>query len=263
MTKTTTSLSMKGIGSRRAAEKLSVITKAKNSGDGRPMTKKGICLAAPTQKKKLPSIPILQPELSRAEQDQFKDCEVTIEKGFETFVEVGEALATIRDSLLYRQTHATFESYCRERWQLGRAHAHRQINAAKVVKSLSPNGDNSLPPGVPLPTFEAQVRPLVGLQANAARTAWVKAARLANGCRVTAKLVEAQIIPKKGKVKSAALTPSTRPKSKIIGRALGILLDRIEKLAASTNAARKLSREITKLRKLLSAERLKKSSGII
>lgn len=36
----------------------------------------------------------------------------------QTFYEVREALREIRDRKLYRGTHATFEAYCRERWNL-------------------------------------------------------------------------------------------------------------------------------------------------
>ncbi len=34
----------------------------------------------------------------------------------QTFYEVGNALLQIRDERLYRQTHSTFEEYCREKW---------------------------------------------------------------------------------------------------------------------------------------------------
>jgi hypothetical protein len=34
----------------------------------------------------------------------------------QTFIAVARALAAIRDGRLYRETHATFEAYCRERW---------------------------------------------------------------------------------------------------------------------------------------------------
>ena len=41
---------------------------------------------------------------------------------------------------LYRETHATFEAYCRERWGWSRQHAYRQIQAAQVA-GMSPMGD--------------------------------------------------------------------------------------------------------------------------
>jgi len=61
----------------------------------------------------------------------------------------------IRDNRLYRSDYATFEEYCRERWGWNRAHAYRQIDAAKVARTLSPIGD--------IPKNEAQARELVDL----------------------------------------------------------------------------------------------------
>lgn len=65
------------------------------------------------------------------------ELEGVIERGRQTFVEVGEALAEIRDQRLYRDTHGTFEDYCRERWSMDRVNAHRHIEAAQVVGMLS------------------------------------------------------------------------------------------------------------------------------
>ena len=48
--------------------------------------------------------------------DRLAECEAVIERGQQTFIEVGQALMEIRDSRLYRETHATFEAYCNERW---------------------------------------------------------------------------------------------------------------------------------------------------
>ena len=77
-----------------------------------------------------------------------------MERGLATFVEVGRALAEIRDQRLYRASHRTFEEYCHERWLLSRTRAYRLIDAAAVV---SPIGD-----GQP-PKNEAQARELVPL----------------------------------------------------------------------------------------------------
>src|SRR6185369_10840829 len=64
------------------------------------------------------AISILTPN----EQSELAACESLIEKGWETFVEVGRALARIRDQKLYRAHCDTFEAYCRERWQYGKSH---------------------------------------------------------------------------------------------------------------------------------------------
>lgn len=48
--------------------------------------------------------------LTQADTERLKELESVIERGTKTFIEVGYALAEIRDQRLYRQTHATFES---------------------------------------------------------------------------------------------------------------------------------------------------------
>jgi hypothetical protein len=68
------------------------------------------------------------------------ELEVVIERGKSAFVKVGLALLEIRDARLYRETHGTFEEYCRERWGWTRVHANRQIQAAVFVESLEPGG---------------------------------------------------------------------------------------------------------------------------
>jgi hypothetical protein len=92
--------------------------------------------------------------LTQHERELLASCEKTIDANVHTFVKVGEALRAIRDGRLYRGTHGTFERYCRERWELGRAHAYRLIGASETMAALSPKGDI-------LPATESQVRPLL------------------------------------------------------------------------------------------------------
>jgi len=68
------------------------------------------------------------------------ELETVIERGQQTFIEVGRALLEIRDGRLYRDTYTTFEAYCRERWGWTRQHANRQIAAARVVEEMEPTG---------------------------------------------------------------------------------------------------------------------------
>ena len=75
--------------------------------------------AAPPEESKGPLISnaLVQAEaLSEAEAAEKMACEMVIEMGWSTFVEVGLALARIRDARLYRIEFDTFETYCRERW---------------------------------------------------------------------------------------------------------------------------------------------------
>jgi hypothetical protein len=61
--------------------------------------------------------------------------EKTIERGKQTFIEVGMALTQIRDQRLYRSSHKTFEDYCREKWGWSKQHAYRLIECAPVAQS--------------------------------------------------------------------------------------------------------------------------------
>jgi hypothetical protein len=52
------------------------------------------------------------------------------------FVEIGLALATIRQRRLYRLEFATFEEYCRARWGFSRRRAYQLIASARVYVQL-------------------------------------------------------------------------------------------------------------------------------
>ncbi len=67
--------------------------------------------------------------------------ERVIEGGLQTFVEVGLALLDIRDRRLYRQSHTTFEDYCKSRWQLERTRAYELMQAARVATLVSEISD--------------------------------------------------------------------------------------------------------------------------
>lgn len=64
------------------------------------------------------------------------ELEHVIERGQQTFIEVGLALLEIRDERLYRESYATFEDYCRERWGWSRDYGIKLANAAEVVHML-------------------------------------------------------------------------------------------------------------------------------
>lgn len=109
--------------------------------------------------------------LTDDERSRLGDEEAAIEAGAR---QVGAALAAIRDQRLYRETHATFEDYCRKRWGIGRSYANKQITAAKVTDALGTN----------VPKInEAQARelaPLLG-DPDAVRDTWKRANEATNG----------------------------------------------------------------------------------
>src|SRR5678815_5744363 len=74
--------------------------------------------------------------LTETEQSDLHSCEVIIEKNLTCFVDCGNALLKIRDARLYRGDFPDFQSYCRERWQIGRSHAYRLIEAAEVAQTV-------------------------------------------------------------------------------------------------------------------------------
>lgn len=92
--------------------------------------------------------------LSDDEYADLERLETVVSKGLATFVEVGSALAEIRDRRLYRDTHPTFALYCEQQWEMGKSQAYRLIDAAEVVAEMSPIGDE------PIPATESQARAL-------------------------------------------------------------------------------------------------------
>ncbi len=93
-------------------------------------------------------------ELTIIESARLQELEQQMEQDQAAFARYGNALLEIRESRLYRQSHATFEDYCRERWQLSKRHANRLIESVDVISNLG-----TMVPT--LPTSERQVRPLV------------------------------------------------------------------------------------------------------
>lgn len=137
--------------------------------------------------------------LTEQEEDSLRRYEEAIGRGLRSFVEVGRALQAIRDGRLYRATHRSFGEYCRDRWQMGRAHANRYIDGSTVVGLLSPIGD--------IPANESQARPLTrirnakgDLDREMIRKVWARIVASAptypGGRRqITARIIEAEVLP--------------------------------------------------------------------
>lgn len=126
--------------------------------------------------------------------------ESIIQRGVQTFAEVGAALSVIRDQKMYRENYKTFEAYCEGRWDFSRAHAYRLIDATEVLErikpaSLSPKGDKNVshkmsPAGDTI--SERHVRPLIKLPKEEQAPAFeeAKGAAEAEGKPLTAKAVQ-------------------------------------------------------------------------
>jgi hypothetical protein len=78
----------------------------------------------------------VETKLTSADKKAFAKHEETIRSGLTSFIEVGHALAEIRDSRLYREDFETFEDYCASRWDLVRRAAYNRIAAAEVVDEI-------------------------------------------------------------------------------------------------------------------------------
>ena len=70
------------------------------------------------------------------ESRRLAELEKMIAKGKQTFVEVGLALAEIRDLRLYKREYGSFSEYCREKWGWERRYTDYVIAGAEAVKSL-------------------------------------------------------------------------------------------------------------------------------
>jgi hypothetical protein len=127
--------------------------------------------------------------LTTTEQDKLQRLESIIEKGINTFYEVGKALAEIRYSSprLYRVSHNNFEDYCKERWGMGRNYANKLIAAATVKENL----------GTIVPISESQLRPLAAIKdPEKQREVWKEVVETAPNGKVTAAHVESVVSSK-------------------------------------------------------------------
>jgi hypothetical protein len=70
------------------------------------------------------------------ESKRLAELEKMIARGKQTFVEVGLALAEIRDLRLYKREYGSFSEYCREKWGWERRYTDYVIAGAEAVKSL-------------------------------------------------------------------------------------------------------------------------------
>ena len=118
--------------------------------------------------------------------------EAVIADGLRSFVEVGRALAAIREKDLYReQGFETFESYCAKRWEFTRMRAHQLMAGAKVAENVN-HGLRE-----PAELNERQARELARLkEPDAQAKAWAEAVQTAPTTGVTARHV-ADVVAKR------------------------------------------------------------------
>ena len=86
---------------------------------------------------------------SSAEVEHLSRLEAIVRRGLDTDLEVGNALAEIRDTWLYRSTHETFEAYLRDRWGMSGPRGYQLIQAAEAAIAPSAGVDDPAPRPVP------------------------------------------------------------------------------------------------------------------
>lgn len=79
--------------------------------------------------------------LTEAEKTDFEKLEAEISAAR---WKLGDCLRQINERRLYRGEFATFEEYCRTRWNISRQHAYRLIRAAKVAPTVAPGATLSV-----------------------------------------------------------------------------------------------------------------------
>ena len=126
--------------------------------------------------------------LSVLEQKRLDQLEEVVVVNFRSFVQVGQALAEIRDRQLYRARSKTFELYVKAVFDVARGTAYRYIAAAQVVENVSTwrqkNGDADVIDLLPI--NEAQVRPLTRLRPEQQVSVWQAAVEQAPRGKITA-----------------------------------------------------------------------------
>lgn len=145
----------------------------------------GLTIALP------PAVGAESPWCEQDDQDHER-CVVTIKRGTKTFVEVGLALAEVKQKRLYRKTHRTFDGFCKEHVGFQRHYGYRLIEAAETTGRLLSRGDS------PAPQSEAQARQLAGLSEEDQVEVMKSAAAAAGGTPTTKSIKEAATKKKNG-----------------------------------------------------------------
>ena len=158
--------------------------------------------------------------LSESEKAERDSLEITVQQAF--FI-AGKALKDLRDKRLYRETHSTFKSYVRDRFDFTRRAADYLISAAdivenlKAVNSLSDDSESFLKREQfvlktdVLPTKESQCRFLAKLSPEEQRHAWYRAVELAGNKVPSSRLVKEAVREIKSVDNSSKTSETSQP----------------------------------------------------
>lgn len=148
------------------------------------------------------------------------ECEAKVRKGLAAtaaVLEAGKALKTLKDGDLWRDSHDSWETYCRERFELTTRRALQLIEFAGMCAVYdSVRGDNRNGSSDDTPT-EWAMRPLSGLPEDAVAEALAEAVEESGGQTPTPKAIRKAAAKRKPKAKRKAKAP--KPKTIRVGGA--------------------------------------------
>lgn len=125
--------------------------------------------------------------VSMREKKRLSELESVIARNFTSFYEVGCALREIHECRYYRDTHTTFEEYCRTLWDMCRMRAHQLISASNVVDNLNEHIGQNVNNCLQIPLNEAQARVLSKLSPEDQPSVWMAALKtIPDGGKITA-----------------------------------------------------------------------------
>lgn len=113
--------------------------------------------------------------MSDKEEGLLAELEGNVERGREVFTLVLASLSQIRDKRLYRAKYATFEDYCRKRWDFGAPRVRQLLAAESVVKEIAATDTT-----VSLPPNERVARELAPVPEGERAAAWQEAQKIAS-----------------------------------------------------------------------------------
>lgn len=96
--------------------------------------------------------------LTSAEVAHLNKLEAIVQRGLDTDLELGNALAEISEASLYRATHQTFEAYLHDRWEIRRSRDDQLGHAAEIADPPAKDLEPPAPGTEPEPRVVAPVR---------------------------------------------------------------------------------------------------------
>lgn len=132
-------------------------------------------------------------ELSPLTEEEIQERDELENTVSQAFFVAGQALKTLRDKRLYRETHSTFEFYIKDKFDFKKSAAYYLINASEVVENLKrPQFVDKVPQMETkvFPTKESQCRPIAKLEPELQREIWFSAVERADGRVPSARIVK-------------------------------------------------------------------------